>query len=856
MKLLDFCASIRFSANAAQLAQIQQVFKDGNKILADATDGKYRFGKIHLVNNGGGSREAEIWIHPGAGRAHATLGNYGIPGAHVNVYYPNNFAAMPNANGDAYTMAHEFMHQVWGVADEYSGPAGPMNGDCEPPPGNAAANFCLMDNYFKRGGNLGSVPPGTGAYTLNELCIGANHDPDHDTFQHLLWMTSCWQRLAAHARRPVAAPAGLPEAAPPAVIPDPTFELPATDRRFVTCLDRSGSMTAVEAFGLTRLDYAKRAADLFIMLTKVNDRLGVTSFSTDSAVNFALTTILGPAERAAASAAVNALAPGGWTAIGKGLIQSRDLLLGAPDPSCAQTILLLTDGYGNVPPSELDVIPSLIANDIPVIAVAIGAEPSLPNLLQVALATGGRLYWVSTAGDLPPLFAALAAESRGAGVLARAPGLFAAAAAGASQSFPVAVDAATGAATFVITWPDPGDDLDLSLESPGGAIITPADAGINPDVEAVLLPGAESITVHVPTLKPGEWTAIVTVNAPSGPVDFDFQAFSDADDISLTVATDKSEYVLPEPITVTAILTYQGVPVVGAAIAGLVFRPDGSSVPIVLADDGDILEGDVAAGDGTSSAVFDAFAGTGAYSFALGAMNEGGVTYEGEAIFADIDAPAVSDPVPPLVRLGDAFVVVGPPPPPPPADDCAAAAAIGTGTTPFSTLNATLDGPAHGECAFAGDGQLDPDVWFAYTPPCSGELSVSLCSTADFDTRLAVYDGCDCDSLDENLMACNDDADECEALTSVVVTDALAGHCYLIRIGGTQGAQGSGLLNLSFARNCPWDLDRSGDVGIADFVLLLDAWGFNPASCADADGNGTVDIVDFLGLLASWGRCP
>ncbi|MHC4415761.1 MAG: DUF362 domain-containing protein [Planctomycetota bacterium] len=55
---------------------------------------------------------------------------------------------------------------------------------------------------------------------------------------------------------------------------------------------------------------------------------------------------------------------------------------------------------------------------------------------------------------------------------------------------------------------------------------------------------------------------------------------------------------------------------------------------------------------------------------------------------------------------------------------------------------------------------------------------------------------------------------------------------------------------------CPPDLDGSGDVGIADLLTLLGAWGLCPGCPADFDGDGRVGISDLLALLAAWGRCP
>ena len=58
---------------------------------------------------------------------------------------------------------------------------------------------------------------------------------------------------------------------------------------------------------------------------------------------------------------------------------------------------------------------------------------------------------------------------------------------------------------------------------------------------------------------------------------------------------------------------------------------------------------------------------------------------------------------------------------------------------------------------------------------------------------------------------------------------------------------------------CPWDLDVSGVVGVADFLELLGTWGDCPpvGDCpADFDGSGDVGVSDFLKLLGNWGPCP
>ncbi len=117
---------------------------------------------------------------------------------------------------------------------------------------------------------------------------------------------------------------------------------------------------------------------------------------------------------------------------------------------------------------------------------------------------------------------------------------------------------------------------------------------------------------------------------------------------------------------------------------------------------------------------------------------------------------------------------------PPGNDDCASATPIFDGVTPFSTVGATTDGPADASCQF--DGQTYEDIWFTYTATCDGDLLVSTCGTAAYDTDLVVYDGTDCGAL--SLLACNDDTTGCAGFTSEVEVPVVAGNDYLIRVGG------------------------------------------------------------------------
>ncbi len=126
-------------------------------------------------------------------------------------------------------------------------------------------------------------------------------------------------------------------------------------------------------------------------------------------------------------------------------------------------------------------------------------------------------------------------------------------------------------------------------------------------------------------------------------------------------------------------------------------------------------------------------------------------------------------------------------------DDCASAIAVSEGVTLFDTTGATTDGPDEAAlCTFFSYTQIGSDVWFSYTATCTGDTTVSLCGSS-YDTKMAVYAGASC-PVSASALVCNDDF--C-ALQSEVSFSATSGQTYLIRVGGYNGATGSGMMDIS-----------------------------------------------------------
>lgn len=131
---------------------------------------------------------------------------------------------------------------------------------------------------------------------------------------------------------------------------------------------------------------------------------------------------------------------------------------------------------------------------------------------------------------------------------------------------------------------------------------------------------------------------------------------------------------------------------------------------------------------------------------------------------------------------------------------CAAAIEAFIGTTDFSNVNATTDGPEHPDnpCFGFGDNTVQADIWYTFIPNADGTIEWSTCDMATFDTRLAVYTGgAGCPFLDADLIACNDDGPGCPGFSSSLFFDATAGTTYYLRLGGFGGDQGSGSFTLT-----------------------------------------------------------
>jgi len=232
----------------------------------------------------------------------------------------------------------------------------------------------------------------------------------------------------------------------------------------------------------------------------------------------------------------------------------------------------------------------------------------------------------------------------------------------------------------------------------------------------------------------------------------------------------------------------------------------------------------------------------------------------------------------------------------PPNDNCVDAIEIGDVTDePFSNINATTDGHFHLNPPCPGASSVDSlynDIWYRYTPQYNGYALWTICGTANFDTKIAVYQpGASCPPRDEDLMNCNEDAGECAGSTSEIIFPVDSAQTYLLRLAGfgqdTPGEEGTGTFSVNRITTslvndfCPDALEITVGLGQAfttigattdgpnhpdnpcfgfgDISAQSDAW---YAFIADSTGTiewSTCDAIVFDSRLAVYGpdlNCP
>lgn len=196
-------------------------------------------------------------------------------------------------------------------------------------------------------------------------------------------------------------------------------------------------------------------------------------------------------------------------------------------------------------------------------------------------------------------------------------------------------------------------------------------------------------------------------------------------------------------------------------------------------------------------------------------------------------------------------------------DECSTATAAVVGMNAFSTVAATASPEPVDDTLCAGTfldwGTGNKDIWFSYTAPSAGLLSVNTCDAAGFDTSMVLYTGT-CGAL--TAVACNGDGTGltgCQAYYSNIADfAATAGTTYYIRIGGWGGTEsGAGNMALNFLGTAEGCAGATGDCGAAhvgggcaDPICCTSVCNFDPICClTDWDATCVSYAVSLCGIF-------
>jgi hypothetical protein len=198
-----------------------------------------------------------------------------------------------------------------------------------------------------------------------------------------------------------------------------------------------------------------------------------------------------------------------------------------------------------------------------------------------------------------------------------------------------------------------------------------------------------------------------------------------------------------------------------------------------------------------------------------------------------------------LFELSMGQVSIAMAPPPAANDNCAGATPAVVGPNPFDTDEATSDGSA--TCAFAMAGR---DVWFTFTAPSAGALTLSTCADTPWDTVVTVFDACFGSEL-----ACNNDSESDTCYSQSIIRDfqVQAHATYVIRVGIAWDFSygGPGTLGVEFAPSCTADFNRDGSLNSQDFFDFLSAF-FKLTPGADFNADGAINSQDFFDFLTAF----
>jgi len=612
--VFDISVAVHFNATPAQLTAIQGMITAGSATIFDVTDGQAEIGEAFIYNNAPSTAVADVRIFPCNGTCvadetdvwwNANTGHWKTGGS-INVSI--NYIVGVGAVSLGESFGHEFVHLVFDSRDEYeTRPVG-----CGDPPGAVGSASCPDAAGLAAGQTRCLMDGNAAAGSSSELCWSGNHEPAHVT-EHSRCRSnrSCWEQLVWAWPDCFEMPAGGPDPAANGAVVDPTrFVIADAPVRVVLVLDGSGSMSSESPSRMARL---KVAANDFITLAENATELGIVTFSDDAVADAQHPNVaigaLNAGQRAACTAAITALTPGGATAIGSGLQAARNMIITAGGVTANTYIVLMTDGLNNRPLPDWDAdlddaVADLLADGIPVFVTCTGVDLGLASqCAAIGTGTGGFSVDSANAADLAQAFTDFHERISGREAVDSASGQLQGA---ATKS--VYVEPGSESVTFALMWRDASASASLTVIDPAGN-------------RHASLPMDQGRFTRLASPAPGTYQLVLT-NQGNILSNYVVRAYSRNQIQSLSAAL-RYPTVLPgQPMYIYAFPRSVGGGITTSnQIAGTVLLPNGQTDTIKLSDRGIPAnidtDGDVIGGDGVFTGIYTNTTMKGPYQFLL-----------------------------------------------------------------------------------------------------------------------------------------------------------------------------------------------------------------------------------------------
>jgi parallel beta-helix repeat protein len=356
-----------------------------------------------------------------------------------------------------------------------------------------------------------------------------------------------------------------------------------------------------------RINEARDAAKYLLDLMSDGDQLGLVSFAADASLDKQLTLLNTKENRDSLRSAIDSLSIGGGTAMGDGMYVAKEELLSERNRFGAiPAMVVFTDGVVSGGSDPLQRANEAKDAGIKIYLIGLGrVDDSL--LTEIKDITRGDYLYAPSASELKSMYLSMIATAKGWSTIMSERETVEQ---DEINEREVMIDSTVLEASFSVDWTV--GDLDLTLKRPDNSLIDPAVAEMDPTIRY-----AGAATYEIYNLKspmPGTWTIIVTGMdvSPEGE-SYNIQVTAQTT-VTLTLATDKSSYIYPEPAKIMATLEDTGSPSTGADVEVIVKRPDESQISITLFDDGSDAHGDIIVNDGVYTNYFTQYSEDGSYT--------------------------------------------------------------------------------------------------------------------------------------------------------------------------------------------------------------------------------------------------